>query len=286
MEVADIAERLAHLDRGTNLSYLTAKEARYVGGGRTKPWNILASDGLHYIVKVRNNPIEEAARRLLPQAPLKILTTELICGRLGQLFTQPMCPPVAIVAIPPEVASVCRWPDTGELIAAGPAFGSRVVSDAADAKTEPRHIEHVSPELAARLVVFQTWLYGDDPSALIAPDGSKVWSIDHGYYLTGTAWSDPLPTVLKSYAASDRLCLLSNEWRGNGYWRDGRCFCDVLDELMGLSEDDIIQSFAGFPREWGVSHAFMADLAYFVLARRSTVRDRLKTLTSGQAVWP
>ncbi len=89
--------------------------------------------------------------------------------------------------------------------------------------------------------------------------------------MTGTAWSDPIHTVLASNAGPGKPCLLSDLWR-TGYWHDDSCFRQTLDELMDLSEDAIIRQFAGIPPEWGATYDFMAELASFVLARRRTVR--------------
>lgn len=137
-------------------------------------------------------------------------------------------------------------------------------------------IECLSPELAARLVVFQTWLFGDDPSALVSPDGDIAFSIDHGYYLGGHAWSDPIRTFLASNVEPGRPCLLSDRWR-TGHWHDDSCFRQMLTELMDLSEDTIIRQFAGIPPQWGATSDFMAELASFVLARRSKVRLSVKS---------
>jgi hypothetical protein len=275
MELAEIASRLEEIDHRTNPHTVTALEIQQPMDGRTKPWLMRASDEHWYVVKVQNNPQELVARKLMPHEPLKILTTELVCGRLGQLFNPALCPSVAIVSVPPDLAHQCSWTDSAEHISAGPSFGSQVVNGVADSKSGG-DIECISPAMAARLVVFQTWLHGDDPSALISPDGHIVLSIDHGYYLTGTAWSDQIHTALSSTAAPERPCVLSDRWRA-GYWRDDSCFRGVLDELMDLSEDQIIWQFASIPQDWGATCAFMADLASYILARRSIVRLSVQT---------
>lgn len=270
MELAEIAVRLEEIDRSSTPYTVTALEAKRPLAGLTKPWLMRASDEQWYVVKVQNNPQDMVGRKLMPHGPLKISTTELVCGRLGQLFAPPLSPPVAIVFVRANIAQHCSCSDSSEHVAAGPSFGSQFVYGVADKKSGGV-IERISPDMAARLVVFQTWLHGDDPSALISPDGATAWSNDHGYYLTGTAWSDPIHTVLASNVGPGKPCLLSDRWR-TGFWRDDSCFRDVLDELTGLPEETIIRQFAGIPKEWGATYGFMAELASFVLARRDTVR--------------
>lgn len=84
--------RNASLMRRWLTSALLNLEAKQSVNGRTKPWLMRASDEQWYVVKVQNNPQDIVARKLMPRGPLKILTTELVCGRLGQLFTPPLCP--------------------------------------------------------------------------------------------------------------------------------------------------------------------------------------------------
>jgi hypothetical protein len=137
-------------------------------------------------------------------------------------------------------------------------------------------ITTVPPEEMARVVVFQTWLRGEDAAALIGLDGSFALSIDHGMYLTGMHWNDAaLGDVLPSGPVtaqwpSDRL-------------RNSAVFQKVLAQLMAIPEEAIVQQFAGIPREWGGSLDFMARLADFVLRRRANVETAVATLYQGVA---
>jgi hypothetical protein len=73
-------------------------EFRNYGGAGT--WNCVVEDGTAYVVKAQNNMQDRHQDHQNGLLPLKVLTTELICGRLGQLFEPNICPPVAIINIP------------------------------------------------------------------------------------------------------------------------------------------------------------------------------------------
>jgi hypothetical protein len=55
-------------------------------------------------------------------------------------------------------------------------------------------------------------------------------------------------------------------------------FRDVLDELVSLSDFDIIKAFSGIPNEWGASVELRARLTDFVLKRRGLVEQAVSTL--------
>ncbi len=280
-KIDKIASDLAEVDRATPPTTVTACGVGGILDGKTQPWKLQAEDGYWYVVKAQNNPQDTRARNIAPCGPLKILTTDLICGRLGQLLSPPLCPPAVIIDVPQEIATQCVRPKTGEQFAPGPSFGSQFIPDVADCKEEG-DVERISPEMAARLVVFQTWLFGDDLSALVSPEGDVVLSVDHGFYLTGLAWSCPVSPVLKSNSASEKSCLLSQEWRNgfrNRFWQDDRHFRDVLDELDSIPEEVIVRQFAGVPTEWGATPRFLGELATFVLTRRTTVRKAMQSFS-------
>jgi hypothetical protein len=184
VEISRIATLLAQLDSDEPLR-TSAILLEYRGEGGSEPFNCKAEDGFRYVVKCQNNPQD-----LSSGLPLKILITELVCGRLGQLFNPPICPLACIVDILEEQASALTY-SNGERPSAGPSFGSRLVDSVIDIKFGG-DINVVPPEQAARVIMFQTWLRGEDTAALVSTDsnGKIFQSIDHGYYLTGSQWNE------------------------------------------------------------------------------------------------
>ena len=142
------------------------------------------------------------------------------------------------------------------------------------------YINLVPPQQAARVIVFQTWLQGQDIAALVSHDGSgrMFLSIDHGYYLTGPQWIESILTAEPSFS----LVLLP-QFQGLVKLEDSQLFRRILDELTSLSEIDIIKAFAGIPQEWGASVDFRAKLANFVLKRRNLVEQAVSVLWRGVA---
>ncbi len=276
MNVWEIAARLAELDRARPVLCVEGEVPKYRGGGGSYAWDFLGDDGNWYVVKSQNNNQEESSRQQAPGFPLKILPTELVVGRLGQLLSPPICPIVCVVNVPSVVASGCISPHNNLPIASGPSFGSRLVEHVADTKAGGS-ISLISPQNAARLVTFHTWLSGTDPAALISSDGSVVLSVDHGYFLTGSCWDD---TKLNE-VQPDEPILLSEQWRQSGYLADATLFRDILEELWTLPDDAIIHQFAGMPPEWGTSYEFMARIALFVLERRRRVQRAVAKLWGG-----
>ena len=272
MELPQIMTLLTQLE-ADNPPRTQAALLQYRGGGGCGAWDCKAENGLWYVIKCQNNRQDRTYG-----LPWKVLTTELICGRLGQLFVPPVCPPVCVVDIPDELASAVIDPN-GEHPSAGPSFGSQRVDGAIETKAGG-NINLVPPKQAARVVVFQTWLQGHDIAALVSHDGSGTMflSIDHGYYLTGPQWIESLLTAEPSVS----LVLLP-QFQGQVKLEDSQLFQGILDELTSLSEIDIIKAFAGIPQEWGASVDFRAKLANFVLKSRNLVEQAVSTLWRGVA---
>lgn len=195
---AEIRGLLAALDVQEQRPYLKATSLAYFGKGGSEAWQCMAEDGEVYIVKAQNNG-QDISQSRESDEPLKVLATELICGRLGQLFHPSVCPNIAIINIPEKLAGAMRYPNQ-RLVAAGPSFGSLFCSEMFDVK-DKGHIELAPPDQVARIIVFQTWLRGEDIAALVSLDGRRVLSIDHGWYLSGPTWdkaklTNPLPVTL------------------------------------------------------------------------------------------
>lgn len=267
--------QLAALDEQEQCPSLQAIGLEYFGKGGSEAWRATIQNGDLYVVKTQNNGQDRNQIRMGDE-PLKILTTELICGRLGQLFSPIVCPEVAIIDIPARLAENNHFPD-GRQVTAGPSFGSLWYTDMYDIKDRGR-IDLVPPEQVARIIVFQTWLRGTDQAALVSADGRKALSIDHGYYLAGqTQWNrteldQPLPVNLVQFAQYQQHIEFT-------------IFEPMLQELNNLGEMDILKAFAAVPAEWGGTIDFRAKLAHMVLQRRTSVKQVIEAIWKGTPRW-
>jgi len=123
-----------------------------------------------------------------------------------------------------------------------------------------------------RIVVFHTWLRGEDWQALATGDGTRGYSIDHGYFLTGASWNLALIEGNTPVEA-----VVMSQFHAN-LPKDQAAFRGILDELCGFSETAIVEQFSAIPSEWGVTNEFAAKLAHYVLQRRAGVERAIATL--------
>jgi hypothetical protein len=207
---------------------------------------------------------------------LKVLATELICGRLGQLFEPIICPPVVVIDIPEKLASNNTYPNRKVTVSAGPSFGSQWFPGMIDIRQKGRFDLIPPPDQIVRIIVFQTWLRGEDMAALVSADGRQSLSIDHGYYLTGSSWeaaklANPLPVSPIQMSQFHQQI-------------DATVFQTVLEELQMLKESDIIKAFAAIPAEWGGTVEFRVELANYVLQRRDSVAQAISTIWKGASI--
>lgn len=269
MDETRLRALIANFDAQVQKNYLQATSIEYLGNGGSEAWRCKAEDGQMYVVKAQNNGQD---RNQIHEHgyPIKILTTELICGRLGQLFNPIVCPEVAIINIPEKLASVTTFPSDQRQVTAGPSFGSLWYPDMYDIKFGGR-IDIVPPDQIARIIVFQTWLRGEDVAALVSSDGRKGISIDHGFYLAGNgSWdkdklANPLPVTPVIISSSHQPM-------------DSTVFQPVLEELRMFSEEDILKAFSPIPEEWGSTIEFRVMLANNVLQRRLAVEQAISTI--------
>ncbi len=180
-----------------------------------------------------------------------------------------MCPPFAVVDVPPDVAGAAVHPRTRsrppQTAVPGPAFGSRRIADAVEIKVDAARLAAVDPAEGARLAVFQTWVRGIDVSALVDGRG-RLRSIDHGYFLGGHRWD------LDRLARSGPVRLkLPSQWAFPEHLADPALFAPALHDLSAIREEAVVAAFAGLPREWGVPLPVRARVAAWVLERRQGV---------------
>lgn len=80
----ELITRLAALDKQEQPPYLQAIGLEYFGRGGSEAWRATVQNGDLYVVKTQNNGQDRNQVRMGDE-PLKILTTDLICGRLRKL---------------------------------------------------------------------------------------------------------------------------------------------------------------------------------------------------------
>jgi hypothetical protein len=259
MTAEKILESMRELDAGEPETR-TAVSIEYWGGGGAGAWSCLCDDGHRYITKCQNNGHDGSGK------PYKVLTTELICARLGQLFSPPVCPYGCVVNVPDVLSRQVARPDKPS---PGASFGSRYAENMIETKAGRAFGGLPGPQ-QARVVVFQTWLRGQDMAALITADGVTGLSIDHGWYFTGPAWD--YGTLVAEPVVNPVLV----EHHEN--LTDELAFGEALSQLEDINESAIIGSCACMPSEWGASDKLRAEVAYFILRRQRLVRGALATL--------
>jgi hypothetical protein len=238
-----------------------ARTIEYRGGGGSGAWACDCDDDNQYIVKAQNNQHEHDEPRL------KIVTTELVCGRLT--------PESRVVILPSALTSAVTYPGTSKQPTTGTAFGSRLVEGVFETKSG--NTDAVAPEVVAAVIVFQTWLAAQDAAALVQVDTGSLFSMDHAWYLTGPQWQESVldanPVVVGSC-----LALIGPN---NSRFHSRAVFATSLDQLAGLGEDAVVHAFSSIPTDWGADPAFRAKLARYTLLRRDRVEEALSTLWKG-----
>jgi len=174
-----------------------------------------------------------------------------------------------VVEVPPEVAQASWHPPTrrraGERARPGPAFGSLRLEDVWEPKARtPGPPRPVAAGDLARVLVFQAWLRAVDATVLLGAEG-RVWSVDHGYYLTGPTWD------LVRLAVRPVRLRLPQGLHPPEALRDPRWFAPALEELAALREADVVAAFGAMPEAWSVPRRLRAEVACLVLARRPEV---------------
>ena len=265
MTSAEIRERIAALDASWSPPIVTVTGLKYRGGGGSGAFDAdTGDDAVRYVIKAMNNNHE-------PQVPpLKIVATELICARLGRMFGDPLVKPCAICDIPSDIAAGVVYEGTAKHPTPGPAFGTLLIKGPAETKGP---FNALPAARAAAILVFQTWLRGEDCAVLIDADDGSYWSVDHGWYLTGSQWNWNLAA----------MGAVTMPWAGGhitdpGYFANRELFAPTLDALASLTDEAVISALAAMPVEWGLSVDQRVDLAGLLLERRNGVEAALSAL--------
>jgi hypothetical protein len=113
------------------------------------------------------------------------------------------------------------------------------------------------------------WLNALDPEILVEDtaeeEAGRLYSIDHGWYLTGQGWNHrqsyaPLLQVSLSSLPPIYPPLLA--------CISDTALSDAAQQLQYIATERIIEQFAHVPSEWGADPAFLAQVAWFVVQRR------------------
>lgn len=268
VDVDHITARLTHFDASYQYLRTRATQIRYNGGGGSEAFYCWAEDGHTYYLKAQNNGQDRGK-----QTRIKILTSELICARLGRLFAQPICPEGIIIDLPQDVSIQDKSP-SDFYPQPGWSFGSRQDPMAqGDVGKNWHQFSSYPPEQLARLIVFHTWLRGSDVQALHTINGSFI-SIDHGYYLpSDNEWNEQL---LDENPPSVTITTFPDFEPTRFHYPQQ--MKSALQEVQSIAEDDIIMACSDIPLEWGADVDFKRCLALYILRRRQLLEQTLHPL--------
>ena len=233
---------------------------RHRGGGGSDAWDVAVGSDI-YVTKFANNPQE-------PQRPLprKVVTTELVAGRIGQLFDPAVSPTTRVIVVPLELIEAEPILMAGAPAESGPACGSLVVTQTTETKAGGQ-LGSVPPERLAQIIAFQSLLQADDAAALVTDDGSWAFSIDHGHYFGGGSWGNHQGLV------AEQPRILAVGGLDAGLLRDRRIWDPVLNELEVISDRDLASAFTDVPAEWGCDVGFLAPILGVTSRRKERLRE-------------
>jgi hypothetical protein len=139
---------------------------------------VLADDGHRYWCKSVNNFQGE-----------RIPITEQIVSRLASLIGAPACEPRLV-----DVTPIAGWefrPGTGRVVEAGWAHGSRAVEPVIETRSLDHQTDDDNARRQAGIHALCDWLAGGDVQWLYCvSEENAYYSHDHGFYLTGPAWTE------------------------------------------------------------------------------------------------
>ena len=98
MEIRDIAQLLTDFCAAPAPAVAPVTALRPHSSGASRPWRAVGRDGVPYLVKYSWNPQERwlSDDQALPQ---RTVVKELLCGRLGRLFTPAVTPCTCVVDV-------------------------------------------------------------------------------------------------------------------------------------------------------------------------------------------
>jgi hypothetical protein len=267
MDTPDILHLLRRINAAAAPVQLSVTALRPHGGGASHPWRAVGLDGDQYVVKYSWNSQE---LWLLPERhpPKLTVVKELLCGGLGQLFTPAVTPVTCVVDVSAEALSALAQTEHSDNVPPPrPSVGISYIEGSSYGHEQWADLFQHAPaeEALASIVVYMLWLNALDPEILVAAQSERLYSIDHGWYLTGQGWhigqsTAPLEHISWSALPPFYTPLLD-------YVSDEALHAAV-DQLQALAVEQIVAQFAHVPPEWGADLPFLAELAKIVLQRR------------------
>jgi hypothetical protein len=236
----------------------------WMGGGGSQPRRWGCTDDFDYSVKHPNNPQTAGATHLL--------ATEFVVTRVGLAMGAPVFQ-CAVVDVSPEMVRGIEYQGQPSVeIAPGRAFGSRIrrEDDVVDAGVAPPEWKTSAPNrsrAAGICLLHALFVLGDSFQSVIRKtEPYEVWSIDHGYFISGGGpWPadlgarEDVPDV--STALFPEMNLTTEEIR------------TAALPLLQLSDEQLARCIAPLPAEWVPSADLRGACLQFVCLRKARIRD-------------
>lgn len=233
----------------------------------SRPMLFECMDGSHCVVKYQNN--RQGLRVLVND----YLGTKLV-RRLGL-----SCEEQAFVDIPQDLVDIenLTVPNTNEKVKTGRSFGCPFI-EGDDHPTGFHWTNLDNPEIAAGMIVFDTWTLNTDRATNLGnvmvkpvPDKQSRFTlvpVDQGHCFGGPRW-----TAEQLAAREDDLQVRGNHpsvvTAAGGIER----FTPFLETLENLSREDLTSMVDQVPNEWGLEGEERKAIVDFLYVRRKKVRD-------------
>jgi hypothetical protein len=252
--------RVVAVQRTSDIEGVTATmPLRPSSVGGSGAFLVLADDGERYWCKTLNNFQGE-----------RIPVTEQIVARLAALIGAPVSESRLV-----DVSPIQGWefrPGTGRLVEPGWAHGSRAVEPVIETRELDHRTDDENRKRHAGIYALCDWLAGSDVQWLycVAEDNA-YYSHDHGYYLTGPAWTTS--TLAAARNTPFALSIPADRLEPDELER-------LATSLETLSGQEIETELSKLPADWPVTDSELDAVADFAYSRREPVAKRLRAALS------
>jgi hypothetical protein len=251
LAVEERGRRMLEIRRQQSAGIRTVAAAGYLGrtGYRTyaSPYRFVGDDGIRYRVKMRAQ---------------QGLGVELVIGRLGAYFG--IAPETTVLEIGPGAV-----PDDHSV---DYLIGRQVASVEIDDVMNDDELRSYGVELKpeqidwlswAQVVCFQTWIYAQDPQAMIRLSDGKVFSIDHGNCLSALPKGPLTGLVVPRLHGATNTSFPSTH------------VAKAVQEIERMTEASILAIVAGVPDDpgWRMPIERQLKTAEWLLSRQPDLRE-------------
>ncbi|PRX40361.1 HipA-like protein [Planifilum fimeticola] len=258
---------------------MTIRPVKHIRGmprGSSRPQLILFSDGRHYIVKFKNNPVQGT----------RALVNEYVAGRLAQLLGLPV-PPFKIVHISKHFFKENPVLFRHRFLP-GHQFASEYIPDCLKKidKESLSGLNIVNRRHLAGIIVFDQWVNNVDRrrgNILLRPlsgnRGFWLYMIDQGHSFS---YYDYLSRRRECRWTPAGLRILPQKLKSNAFYRwckqqsREEDFAYYLDKIQQLSEQQIRQVIASIPKDWNVSRVEREALYKYLIRAKKMLPDLIK----------